>query len=58
MIPMSTNTDHTTPDRVPPIRGPHAVEAWFAAAGLQVTVVDGCPDRACPRCAPAMKNAA
>lgn len=26
------------------------VEAWFAAAGLNVTVVEHCPAPGCPRC--------
>ncbi len=27
------------------------VEAWFAAAGLNVSVVEHCPSRECPSCA-------
>jgi hypothetical protein len=55
---MSTNTDQLTTDRAPLARGARAVEAWFAAAGLQATVVARCPDRACSRCAAAMSDAA
>jgi hypothetical protein len=27
------------------------LEAWFAEAGLAVTIVDRCPDATCPECA-------
>lgn len=39
-----------TPVGVPLQEGPAAVEAWFAAAGLAVTVVGRCPDGRCRSC--------
>jgi hypothetical protein len=35
-----------------------AVEAWFAAVGLEVAVVDRCPEAACSVCAAFLPHAA
>ena len=45
-------------DMVPAGHDAVVIEAWFAGAGLAVTVVDHCPINACDMCRQALPTAA
>jgi hypothetical protein len=58
VLTMTGNETQQGTDRVPLERGAAEVEAWFAAAGLEVAVVDRCSKVSCPVCDGRLPSAA